>query len=404
MNISSSTYTPVLHRLIRSDIDTMRAGFLLMALAVYAALGSPTPDAPGAVEIIIGILLTMAAGPGAVAAALRPGLSLAPWESVGRVLLVFGLSVPLIAGAARGNDFGLMARDIPAFLFMMLPLFFAALFEARRGVLLAGVLMVGAGFAARAALESYFPAAEPRELTYLANMPTVLFAALFFAGAGGDQFVKKFTPRSVVVLAACLALAALAILPVVMTAQRASLGYAALYLLSLGALAVFYYPYRAAALIGLLALAAIPLYPAVEGVAGALAQKSALVGFNMRFEELGAVWAEISKSLLTLIFGTGWGGTFESPAVGGVRVNFSHSLLSSALLKTGISGFILVFLYVFALLGRVFRGFRREPVLALALAGPVLIDVFFYASFKSLDFGLVLLLAALTGPSSRKVA
>ena len=33
-------------------------------------------------------------------------------------------------------------------------------------------------------------------------------------------------------------------------------------------------------------------------------------------------------------------------------------------------------------------------ITALALIGPILIDVFLYASFKSLDFGLVLLLVA----------
>jgi hypothetical protein len=34
----------------------------------------------------------------------------------------------------------------------------------------------------------------------------------------------------------------------------------------------------------------------------------------------------------------------------------------------------------------------REPVIGLALAAPIFIDVFLYASFKSLDFGLMLLL------------
>ncbi len=36
-----------------------------------------------------------------------------------------------------------------------------------------------------------------------------------------------------------------------------------------------------------------------------------------------------------------------------------------------------------------------RPLLAAAIAGPLLIDVSLYASFKSLDFGLVLLLIPL---------
>jgi len=39
-----------------------------------------------------------------------------------------------------------------------------------------------------------------------------------------------------------------------------------------------------------------------------------------------------------------------------------------------------------------FRHVFEKPVLVLAVLGPVLIDVFLYASFKSLDFGLLLLM------------
>ena len=112
----------------------------------------------------------------------------------------------------------------------------------------------------------------------------------------------------------------------------------------------------------------------------------------MRAEEWCAVWAEIAAHPLSLIFGQGWGATFSSPAVADIEVNFTHGLLSSLLLKTGLAGFALGLAYLYGL-GRVLvRLFSGYPVVVLAVAGPVLIDVVLYASFKSLDFGLVLAL------------
>ena len=51
--------------------------------------------------------------------------------------------------------------------------------------------------------------------------------------------------------------------------------------------------------------------------------------------------------------------------------------------------------YLFRLGSIILELLFYRPVIALALAGPFLIDIFLYASFKSLDFGLVLLLVPL---------
>ncbi len=94
----------------------------------------------------------------------------------------------------------------------------------------------------------------------------------------------------------------------------------------------------------------------------------------------------------------------QSPAVGGLTVNFTHSFLTTYWLKTGLCGLALALLYL-ARLGRMLASIApRRPLLAGAMAGPLLIDVTLYASFKSLDFGLVLLLIALWAPELRGVA
>ena len=48
--------------------------------------------------------------------------------------------------------------------------------------------------------------------------------------------------------------------------------------------------------------------------------------------------------------------------------------------------------YLIVLARKVFFIFRRDIVLGLALLGPFVIDSFFYASYKSFDFGILLLL------------
>ena len=55
----------------------------------------------------------------------------------------------------------------------------------------------------------------------------------------------------------------------------------------------------------------------------------------------------------------------------------------------------LVALYLLTLGAGIWRILWVYPVGALAVAGPFLIDITLYASFKSLDFGLLLALIAL---------
>jgi len=86
-----------------------------------------------------------------------------------------------------------------------------------------------------------------------------------------------------------------------------------------------------------------------------------------------------------------------------MTVNFTHSLLTSYWLKTGLCGLALVLLYLFRLGIVLARLMPAQPLLAAAIAGPLLIDISLYASFKSLDFGLVLLLIPLWAPAAEKL-
>ncbi len=381
-------------------MDRFRFSCLIAAVFFYALWGSPTPDHPGWPEILTGALLVLAAGLHSPLEVLHFDGRGPAWRGAAQMLLIYGFSVALLAAALRGQGAGLVLRDILPFLFLLLPLFLADLFggPGRTKKLAWAVVFLGCVFAAR----SVFAREEGGELYYFANMPGVLFAAVMLPAWGMRTCMKRFSPRHVFYFCAALALATLPLAAMALTLQRAGIGF---FMLAFGGLMLWGFTKLPArfAVLGLLCLgAALPFVHALAEQLGMLAQKNGLVGFNMRGQEFAAVWDEISVSPLFQFFGAGWGGTFESPAVAGIRVNYTHSLPSSLLLKTGLCGLALAGLYLAGLAGAWARLLPRNPFIAAALAGPLLIDVFFYASFKSFDFGLILLLLAAAAKEGEK--
>lgn len=390
-------YSGFIDRLMHMDMHRLRLGALCLAIVIYGAWGSPTPDQFGVVELSVAVLLMLGVGVKGVAGALVFSVRSPLWFRAGQVLLMFGLSTGVVCGALAGHGAGAMARDVAAFGFLVLPvLLWASLkesFAARRGVVLA-VLALGLLFGVRAGFDVPGLAAGD-DLYYLANMPSVLFAAIFLAGSAMTGFAARFSVQSLGVALALSALAILALWPLAETQQRASLGVFALSMAGIYTSCLWRYPRRALVMGGCLTLGLGAVWPEIGAVVSDVQRKTALVGGNMRFEEWRAVWQDIAAHPFSLVFGQGWGAHFSSPAVADIRVNYTHGLLSSLLLKTGLVGLGLGLVYLVGLAAAALRLWRCWPVAALALAGPVLIDVFLYASFKSFDFGLVLSLIVL---------
>ena len=365
---------------------------LLLAIVLYGAFGSPTPDHPGVFEAALAALLFVSVGVSGLWLSLRLNLAAPLWVVTGQALFVFGLTVPLIGGVVGGHDLSMIARDMAAFIFVVLPLFFI------RQSSFTPVLYAVMGLGLLFALRSYFDlpyVASGHALFYLANAPTVLFAAIAFAGFAIDGFVRRFSVSSIFRAAALLGLSALCLLPMIETQQRASLGA---FVMSIGLLLLVLLwrrPRRSSFVLVAVLGAAFAYSGQLLGVFEDLSRKTALVGVNMRAEEWAAVWQEVSSSPMSVIFGRGWGAMFSSPAVADITVNYTHGLASSLLLKTGLMGLALGMTYLFLLGKDLYPLFKKSPVLSVSLAVPVVIDVFLYASFKSLDFGLMLLLMSL---------
>ncbi len=393
-----------LHRFPKSlNSYDYRAVCLFLACIIYALFGSPTPDYLSITEIVIGGLLCLGIGIGrARDAVLRGGVAgeMRPrfWKSAGHVFLIYGLSIPVLAGIMSGNYISVMMRDIVPFLFLFLPLFCLPLIRARpyyfRAILVA-ILIIGIMFSLRSLVMRFVDGCAvwcTDELLYLENMPTVLFSALFLIGAAMSIVMRGINFWRVMVFLGLLSLSLIPLAAMILTLQRASLGAVALYILVLITFFVWKRPVRAFGVMTLLVVVLAVIGVSFHGVYDPLWDKTQKVGLNMRVEEFSAVWHMVTRDPVTFLFGLGWGGQFHSPAVGGLRVNFTHNFFSTVLLKMGALGVVFCISYIVGLLERLSRVCLVHKVLGLALAAPILIDLTLYASFKSLDFGLMLLL------------
>jgi len=370
----------------------LRFAAFIAAIVLYAFAGSPTPDNPGMVEAVVGILLACSVG--------LPFLARSPSEPVtpGHILLLYGMIVPVLIAAVSGANPGQVVRDLIAFMFLCLPVFALSLIgksDRRFKVLTIAIAGCGMIFAARALAggRGYLP--EPGELFYLANAPSVLFAALLVLGLAGRAVFGSMSLRSLLTALAFSMLFLIPFLAMVQDVQRAPFGALVITFGFLVLAAIWKAPHRAIVVFAVLTMLAMAAMPYLTDITWGMVDKTAHVGLNMRLHELRAVIDAAGQNPIGVIFGLGWGADYVSPAVGGLSVPFTHSLLTYMLLKTGVFGLCLTVFYIWTALSNLASSAGRDLVLSLALFWPVVIPVFLYASYKSFDFGLILLLSLL---------
>lgn len=384
-----------------------RIAAFLAALLLYALFSTPTPDHIGIVEILV--MTGLIAGIGAGGVMQAAGVSLAAerplWLFPARLLLFFGLTIPFVVGILQGHAISHILRDAVPFLFLLLPLFLTPSFMERplvRRLFPYVLCAMGLIFAMRVIASFFIKMGAGQFLIgfmpdpdNLVNAPTVLFAALFLTGMGGLRLITARSWKDILIVF-CLLLPALLLLAgMAGIGQRAHIGiWAAAVLFWAGLLAVRK-PVALMRVLAVCVLAGVLLWPAVSDIIVGLLQKNTIVGLNNRAEEARAVWESFHGQPVALLLGQGWGATIISPAVGPDPVNYTHNLFTTYLLKGGLWGVALVLVYMATLAAGIWRILWVSPVAGVALAGPFLVDITLYASFKSLDFGLLLALIAL---------
>lgn len=394
-----------------STYRDVQCAALCAAILVYALWGEPTPPAFGWPEILVGVLLTAAVGLRSFARAVTPvrGDAHPFWFRAGQFFLLYGLSVPLVGAVIAGASPGNIVRDIVPFLFMLLPVFMVDTVRDRvrwHFIVTACVVVLGVIFAARvvaplalassgmdhaAQLGMNLSGQDPHRL---ANAPSVLFAAMALLGAAGWIITRRINANAMISAAILSGVALIPLAAMALVLQRASLGLLALGLAFWIAIGIVKKPRRMVVpLLGLAVLCLMVWAPLADVVAG-LAHKNVMVGANMRWQEAAAV-RDALHGIGAILFGNGWGATVQSPAVGDSIVTFTHNLGTTLWLKSGLIGVGLGLAYFGGLALALIRFLPIHPILVVALGAPMVIDYLLYASFKSLDFGLILLLAAL---------
>ncbi len=387
----------------RVSLEDLRFGLLCLGLLIYAFFGSPTPDNPSIVEAVIGLCLLLAVGFTAL-----PLLFYKPDPSCRWLRLLFfcGILVTLIIGLLSAHDPHFILRDILPFLFLCLPLFFRSQIEKttqRERVFMIIIWALGLIFGLRVLGPVYDILPAETELFYLANSPILMFTAICLAGFAFDYLVRNVSFKNILISMICAVLALICLWSMMLDVQRATISAVFISL----AFLFLYYAYRKPVRI------ILPLF--VFGVLSfifsdvlqetfeTLTTKTLQVGLNSRLDEAIAVFESASPSLMHILFGQGWGARFVSPAIAMQETAFTHSFLTYMFFKGGLVMLLLSMMVCISALLRIWNIWQRgDHVYALGLFWALMIPVFLYASHKSLDFGLVLLLIYALGTDRQK--
>jgi len=388
---------------LKDLISDYRSLFFFLSFLIYGSFSSPTPDSPSWAEFSIFLFLALSFG----GYASKIFISYQrPWQWAGLALLVYGLSIPTIMGGAINNNMPLViVRDVIGFIFLTLPLFmfpFLQANEKRNDILLWGALFIGLAFSLRVLFVDFSFTTSRQNLLYLANSPLVLFSALYFTLSAYSLLIKRYSLAHIGRAGLYGFIALLPLLAMFIDFQRASF-IAVFFALTTMMITNFYRkPIRVILSFFILLLIAVIGYELGQTIINSLITKTAQVGLNMRLQELTAVWEQISVSPFTLLLGHGWGAEFESPAVGNLPVAYTHSLISYMLLKTGLIGLCLTFIYMALIFEKLISLVLNKDTEFNALLWPFIIPILFYASYKSFDYGLLLTLVLVTTYRTKK--
>ncbi|WP_445681895.1 hypothetical protein [Radicibacter daui] len=365
---------------------------LAVAVLIYALIADPVPQAPGGPELAMAAALLMATGISRPLGLVTGTLwNDGRWQGPSVVAFFILLLAPSAVALAHGREGGEALRDIVPLCFAFLPLFVAGRLGPRAAGWLAPLLAAaGAALALRymagwGMLLAGTGATIP--LTLGALVPLVPFAGIW---AFGRLMDREAVPPLLWLLLPGVVLAVNAAL--LFSGQRAGLALvlAAEVLLWLGGLRRR--PLRALLLALLFGACLLPAAGLIEAPASALLRKWLEAGSNNRIAEWHAVLATLDTVAAGPLAGAGWGAVFNNPAADWQQVGFVHSASGYMLLKGGVIALAAFALYLAALVRQGAVLLRRQPALALAIAVPVLLSVTLYTGFKTLGFGLVLLL------------
>jgi hypothetical protein len=382
-------------------------------LIIYGGFSSSTPDSLGGPEMLIGAILVFVSGirqaivvAGGALVSDRPVLPHHVYVS----FLWLAVVPSLVGILVFQNDLRSFARDGLSLIYLYLPVFLLPAIArnpgAARTAVVAGLCTVGLLFSVRHFAAAGDEAGEIGRQTifgsmeYFASDPAVLFAATYLFVSSIMRISRGAVfPGMVLLLLSAIPWAAL--IAVVVRAQMALVVAAALIQFGLvlrsRRLSIFGVAFLIA---GIVTTVGQPGVGDIIAGAWELAKTKTLeVGASGRVEESLAAIDATTASNTGLLLGKGWGGIFSSP-VAGEGVRFVHNFFVYMFMKGGLLSLPFVFLYLLWIIKANVRlvttAFANPEVwpLCAAVSNVLIVNLFLEAGFKSLSFGVVLLIMA----------
>lgn len=390
--------------------------YMLFAVGlVYGGFSSSTPDAIGIPEMLIGLLLVMIVG---LRGAISPITSFTTSTRGSLLLPILQVSflylciVPTVYGLAFNQVDPIdWVRDIIPFFYMFLPVLWIPLLrqnpQAWTQAIAYVLTVIGTLFAIRffliddISIQEIGRAIMFGDMNYFPMDPAVTFAAVFSMLEGFRALESRSVRRSLIwFMLSAISLASLA----AMMVRAPLILYSVVMIgrvLTLKARGFWGVSVKVITVISFLSISIVAV-PLIELILA----KMESVGLNAKDAEIQAVIDFVLSGPASLLFGTGWGGTFLSPAVG-VQVRFVHNFSGYFLLKAGIVGLAIAALIVLRIYPcLVYRWVKahkpsiRSYTLFNSLHAACFVALsssfFLQANYKSLSFGLVLAIAMLT--------
>ena len=369
-------------------------GFFLFVL-FYGTSGSPTPDHIGIIEIIVLLslcLIIRVKGFSNLFVVFVEKKSSTPILSnpINWLALFFiwatVCSTPL--GLFYGHSVQFLIRDYISIIFLCMPLFLAPYLgsDTFRNRLFATIIAIGALFSGRVLPQDQADTGTSHAL-YLSISPEILFAATITLAMALTTPLKKIHH-----IGLALIIAYLCAYTFVSGEMRAAIGACILTIILINIWLFIIHPKHALKVMILQGIILLFTQQQWQPLLGALQQKQISYGLNLRGEELQAVFNQLNGALPSYLFGLGLGAGIESPSSAGLYVNYTHSLFSSLLLKTGVVGLGLLIGTLVTIAIKLIKNIslrdKKAVSLTLALTITLFINMLLYGGYKSIGFGL----------------
>lgn len=370
--------------------------FFIFSILSYAIFSFPFPKNPGVIEMIIGVLLIKATGINGVLGLFSFGSKENDLQKI-RLAFWFLLFIPTITMLVNGWELNDYVRDIIPLVYMFLPLLvFSNLKKSKYILKLPFILsVVGLIFSIRFFIETE---STPLDVggsvlwdnkKYFSYDPAVLFGAIWFFIRAGEVFSRKITNT---LLSICYFLGSF----ICLTALAAVVQRAPLALFAVACCIYFVKSnipriYKVVIIFLLFIVSFEYLGELILNVLDMFYEKQIVHGLNNKDSEFSAVFEVMSLGISTSLFGVGWGGIFYNPAYGMLMSN-THSIISYALIKTGLLGMGAFAIYGSRIIRDILSIYKYDLGVTLASSFSLVIGLLFQPTYKTLSYGVILVI------------